>query len=140
MRIRKMLVLAAASVAIVVGASVTTGLMLGVATDAAGSRPPATPGAQSTTAPIPAGGNCTPCTPVSLALPAGEYVATWDIPGEFSNGFCMWEPSTNVTSTFSGNLSALVTVGRGGGTLTIGCSTNDTGNSALLTATPTTIH
>lgn len=100
-----------------------------------GTQGPPGPGAQSTTGAVPQGNTG---ADVSLALMAGDYVASWDIGGAFTGG-CGLGASTNVTSTFSWGSSALVTVGTGGGTLTIHRAGNGTGGITRLTAAPSTM-
>jgi hypothetical protein len=137
MKTPRTLVLTAAAAAIIAGSSFATGIVMGVATDAGGTtRPPVTP-AQSTTGPVPQGNTG---ADVSLALAAGEYVATWDLNASVFTGGCGLVVTTNVTPTFSGDTTALITVRTGGGTLTIHCAGNGTGGVAELTATRTTIH
>lgn len=101
---------------------------------------PQGPGTQSTYAPTvaaPAGG--VTASP-SLALASGDYLVTWDIGVPMPNfGGCSITGETNVTALAGGIYSSLISVGTGGGSVTVTCAGNDFG-SALLTAVPTTVH
>ena len=105
-----------------------------------GSTGPQGPGAQSTYAPTvaaPAGG--VTASP-SLTLTSRDYLVTWDIGVPMPNfGSCSITGEANVTALAGGIYSSLISVGTGGGSVTVTCAGNDFG-SALLTAVPTTVH
>lgn len=72
----------------------------------------------------------------TLSLPSGTYIATWDISPSMTGGCSFSSASMNVTPSAFGQASGLLSVGPGGGSLTLGCGGNGTGQ-ALLAATPT---
>lgn len=82
---------------------------------------------------------------VTLSLTSGTYDATWTV-WNTNGGYCTYSASTNVTMTTpfdSYEYSALISVGTGGGSLTLLCQGNPPGGEtggALLTAVPTTIQ
>ncbi len=94
------------------------------------------PGAQSTSV-FMSNGNGS----LSLSLAdSGDYVVTWDIPDAMPNsGNCSISGLSNAMGDVAGLYSAFITVGSGGGSVTVHCVASPDTN-ALLTATPTTIQ
>lgn len=105
-----------------------------------GNTGPQGPGAQSTSTTMvtaPAGGYTASPT---LSLPSGDYLLTWDIGVSLPNfGSCGISGESNVTDASDGLYSAFISVGTGGGSVTVTCVRNGIG-SAMLTAVPTTVH
>jgi hypothetical protein len=76
----------------------------------------------------------------TLSLASGDYLLTWDIGVSLPNfGSCAISGESNVTDASDGLYSALISVGTGGGSVTVTCVRNGIG-SAMLTAVPTTVH
>ena len=86
-----------------------------------------------------------PMASVTLSLAAGTYDATWTV-WNTNGGYCSYSASTNVTMTTpfdTYEYSALISVGTGGGSLTLLCEGSPPGGEtggAILTAVPTTVQ
>ena len=107
----------------------------------AGPQGPQGPGAISTSGDF-AYGNDGAFVNLTLTLPSGTYSVSWDVFN--GTGGCGYSSGTNVTTVGPfGQRFGLVTVGDGGGTVTLGCTGNGTPGmvaGAFITAVPTVMR